>query len=120
MELILDSPAASPPPGVIPNFKNPPSKATLGYGVAIATFVISVVVTVMRLCVKGLIVKKLHLEDCKTCRSLLPARLPELTSKFRHAYSGHSKLPSTFFHFSKLSKLSSYVRLDTLSQRCSL
>ncbi|KAF2257987.1 hypothetical protein CC78DRAFT_421731, partial [Lojkania enalia] len=63
-EIILNGPAASPPPGTVSNFENPPSKKSLGYGVLIATFTISSLVTAMRFVVKLSLVKKMHTEDC--------------------------------------------------------
>lgn len=64
MDLILDSPALSPPPGIQPNFANPSNHGNIMLGTLITCLVIVVTMTLMRLYVKLLIVKKIHPEDC--------------------------------------------------------
>jgi len=61
---ILDSPALGPPNGVQSNLTDPPSHRNLFLGILIPCIVIVITMTLMRLYVKLLIVKKMLLEDC--------------------------------------------------------
>jgi hypothetical protein len=63
-EILLNGPALAPPPGVIPNFTDPPSRKDLCVGLAIANISIAALVVGIRLYTKVFCVKKLRLEDC--------------------------------------------------------
>lgn len=61
----LAGPALTPPPGVIPNFINPPNRNPLGYGLIYSSAVVCVTVVCIRLYASLLSRKKMNIEDCK-------------------------------------------------------
>jgi hypothetical protein len=65
-EYFLDSPALAPPPGVVPNFIDPPNKLPLCLGLTIATTTVSVIVVSLRLYTRIFCIKKMRLEDYLT------------------------------------------------------
>ncbi|KAF1852051.1 uncharacterized protein K460DRAFT_413528 [Cucurbitaria berberidis CBS 394.84] len=62
MEAILEGPALNPPPGVVPNFAYPGGSQSIGYGIVIASSIISTIAVLARL-VSSTIAKKFVLED---------------------------------------------------------
>ena len=64
MDLILNSPALDPPPGVQSNLIDPPNRRDLGLGILIPCIAIVTTMTLIRLYVKLCIIKKMHIEDC--------------------------------------------------------
>lgn len=60
---LLEGPAMTPPPGVIPNLTNPPNQNDLGYGVTITVAVISGLLVLLRVYVRAFYHKKLEIED---------------------------------------------------------
>lgn len=68
-EQMLDKPALKPPPGVLPNLEDPPSHRALSLVTLILCLIITTSMTFMRLYVKVVNVRKLHLEDCKFANS---------------------------------------------------
>lgn len=65
-------PAMTPPDGVVPNFDNPPNKDTMGYGVIIASAVLSTLAVAARLYSRLFVGKmaSLRLEDCKASQTV--------------------------------------------------
>ena len=62
----LEGPALTPPPGVLPNFVDPPNRNELGYGLLFSCAAICAVVVGIRLYAKLFRRKKVDMEDCKT------------------------------------------------------
>ncbi|KAF2968179.1 hypothetical protein GQX73_g5381 [Xylaria multiplex] len=62
-EKILNRPALTPPPGVVPNFDNPPNQNDAGIATNAICLFITLVVVVLRAYAKIVCVKKLHIED---------------------------------------------------------
>uniref|UniRef100_A0A8H7NLW4 Rhodopsin domain-containing protein n=1 Tax=Bionectria ochroleuca TaxID=29856 RepID=A0A8H7NLW4_BIOOC len=58
-----DTPAADPPPGVTPNFVNPPSLHSVNLGVSIACLVLMIVVVGVRTYTKAVILRDMRHED---------------------------------------------------------
>lgn len=63
-QAFLNGPALAPPPGVVPNFTNPPNRLRLCVGVTVITITVSVIVVFLRLYTRIFRVKKMRLEDC--------------------------------------------------------
>ena len=57
-------PALAPPPGVTPNFINPPSRAPETYPIGYTLFALTSVGVVARIYTKAVVMKKINLEDC--------------------------------------------------------
>lgn len=57
-------PAAPPPPGVTPNFDNPPSEAYEIYSISIAMCATATVVLLARLYTRAFILRATGLDDC--------------------------------------------------------
>ena len=62
MEAILDAPAMQPPLGVVPNFADPGGSQSIGYGIVIASSIISTVAVLVRL-ISSIALKKFLIED---------------------------------------------------------
>lgn len=62
MDAILQQPALDPPPGVVPDFAHPGGSQAIGYGIVIASSIISTVAVLARL-VSSTLAKKFVLED---------------------------------------------------------
>ena len=62
---ILEGPALQPPPGVQPDFFNPPNQNSLGYALIIMCAVVSTLMTGIRVYAKLTSLKRLGIEDCK-------------------------------------------------------
>ena len=65
-DFLLEFPAASPPPGVVPNFENPQGNVALALGIMIPCGILTLTMTLMRIYVKSFVVRKWHWDDCKT------------------------------------------------------
>jgi hypothetical protein len=65
VEAILEGPAMAPPPGVLPNFINPPSFGTAMLAVEILFLVLPTLSIFIRLWTCIRINRKAHLEDCE-------------------------------------------------------
>ena len=63
---LLEGPALKPPPGVIPNFVDPPNQTSLGYGILFMCAGLSTLAVVIRLYSKAFCTKKLDIEDGKS------------------------------------------------------
>lgn len=62
MESLLDEPALNPPPGVVANFADPGGSQTIGYGIIIATSIISTIAVLARL-MSSIALKRFLIED---------------------------------------------------------
>lgn len=61
------TPASPPPPGVTPNFVDPPGSEYEIYSVSLAMCATATVFLLGRLYARGLILKALGLDDCRFC-----------------------------------------------------
>ena len=64
LQALLDGPAESPPPGVIPNFVDPPSIYPQIIVTLVLTLCISTLALAIRTYTKLRVIKAWHLEDC--------------------------------------------------------
>lgn len=64
-DAILNMPALAPPPGVVPNFIDPPTNRPVMLGVCISMFVIMTLAVAIRTYTKLALMKRLALEDCE-------------------------------------------------------
>lgn len=71
LQKLLNGPGMAPPPGIKPNFVNPPNLEKEFYIDLILCLTISVLVVGMRMWTKARLVRKVVIEDCK---SHLPRR----------------------------------------------
>jgi hypothetical protein len=62
----LDMPALAPPPGVVPNFVDPPTNRTAIFGVFVTCLVIMTLAVAIRMYTKIFMLKKLAVEDCES------------------------------------------------------
>ncbi|KAI1099761.1 hypothetical protein F4804DRAFT_320931 [Jackrogersella minutella] len=62
MDSFMDEPAMDPPPGVVPNFSDTGGSSSIGYGVVIASSIISTIAVLARL-VSSAATRKLVIED---------------------------------------------------------
>ncbi|KAI0876397.1 hypothetical protein GGS24DRAFT_498827 [Hypoxylon argillaceum] len=62
-EAVLNGPAHAPPPGVIPNFDNPPSQNNLVIGVLTTGYFIVVILFFARVYSRLVCLKRVHIED---------------------------------------------------------
>jgi hypothetical protein len=72
-QMIFDGPALAPPPGVVPNFDDPPNKNYLGILANVVCLATTFVVVFLRAYAKIFCMKKVHIEDCKLARRWLKA-----------------------------------------------
>lgn len=89
LQKALDGPAMALPPGVKPNFVNPPNLEKDFYVDLILCLTISVLVVCMRMWTKARLVRKVQIEDCKKLRRLFLPRLSLSTCPsppFPHKY----------------------------------
>lgn len=70
LQKLLNGPAMAPPPGIKPNFVNPPNLEKEFYIDLILCLTISVLAVCMRVWTKARVMRKFQIEDCK---SLPPA-----------------------------------------------
>ncbi|KAI1814154.1 hypothetical protein GGS20DRAFT_434774 [Poronia punctata] len=62
-ETLPDDPALTPPPGVVPNFDDPPNKNYLGIFTNVICLILTITLVAARLYFKYFCVKKVHVED---------------------------------------------------------
>ncbi|KAF2655103.1 hypothetical protein K491DRAFT_599588 [Lophiostoma macrostomum CBS 122681] len=67
-ETLLQQPAMAPPPGIQANFDDPYNLRSSSLARNVSIMIISNLAVWMRLFTKFKIVRKLHVEDCKTLR----------------------------------------------------
>ncbi|KAI0478179.1 hypothetical protein F4859DRAFT_513764 [Xylaria cf. heliscus] len=60
---VLEGPALAPPPGVVPEFKNPPNQNGLAYATVTVTVVLSSTFFIIKVCSRVFCVKKVQVED---------------------------------------------------------
>lgn len=68
-QAILNGPALDPPPGIMPNFDNPPNGNAIGLAITTVSISISTAALVLAAYVKLYRVRKAHLEDCMNMNS---------------------------------------------------
>lgn len=64
IDQIRNSPAADPPPGIIPNFTDPPNLTRTSIGLVIAGMVIIISVALIRFYTRVFCLKRVRVEDC--------------------------------------------------------
>ena len=67
---LLEGPALAPPPGVLPNFTDPPNLRRTGVVALLVTLVLSTLAVTMRTYTRGLIMRQVRAADCSTILSL--------------------------------------------------
>lgn len=65
-EKILNGPALKPPPGVLPQFDDPPNLNSVGYGVVVTCAILAGTLVIARLYARAFYHKKIEFEDCKS------------------------------------------------------
>lgn len=65
LEILLNGPAMTPPPGVQPNFIDPPNFANTALVVELIFLILSTLAVIIRAYTKLRVNKKLDLEDCE-------------------------------------------------------
>lgn len=75
LTVLKTMPAASPPPGIQPNFADPPTRVPVILGVSIAFFVFAILCFSIRIYTKLAVVKNWKWDDCEwhLCRPGLTA-----------------------------------------------
>jgi hypothetical protein len=66
----LDMPALAPPPGVVPNFIDPPTNRAAIFVVFVTCLVIMTLAVAIRMYTKIFMLKKLAIEDCEYSQAL--------------------------------------------------
>ena len=66
LETLLNGPALAPPPGVVPNFVDPPNLYRTGVAVQIVTLILSTFAVAMRLYTKARMMRQMAAADCTT------------------------------------------------------
>jgi hypothetical protein len=64
IDKIRNSPAGSPPPGIVPNYDNPPNGNRLAVAVIILGLVITTLAALIRFSTRAFYIRKVKLEDC--------------------------------------------------------
>lgn len=64
IDQIRKGPAAAPPPGIIPDFDNPPNSNSIAISAIIASLVIAALVCLLRLYSRVFCTKNVKIEDC--------------------------------------------------------
>ena len=65
LQTLLDGPAGTPPPGIIPNFNDPVSLDTATVAIVVLGIALSTLAVTARFYTKVYIIRSLVLEDCK-------------------------------------------------------
>ena len=65
MDISSQIPSLPPPPGVKSNFVDPPNNAPILYAISYVFFGITTLGVIARLYTVAVVMKKIHLEDCK-------------------------------------------------------
>lgn len=63
-EELLQGPAGAPPPGVVPNFDNPPNLHRVGDAVLITCFVVATLALLLRVYTKLFLIRQFKISDC--------------------------------------------------------
>lgn len=66
LQALLNGPALKPPPGVVPNFIDPPNLYDTAIAVQIVTLVLSTVAVAMRIYTKVRIIHQMAAADCRS------------------------------------------------------
>ena len=66
LQALLDGPALAAPPGVIPNFSDPPSSYDAAVAINIVFLALSTLTLAMRIYTKARIMHQMALADCTT------------------------------------------------------
>jgi len=69
LKFVLAGPASAPPPGVIPNLDNPPNSNKESLALVVVCITLTVLAIAGRAYSRMVIVKRLRVEDCKSCKS---------------------------------------------------
>ena len=64
LQILLNGPALAPPPGVIPNFIDPPNLDRTGTVVQLITLIVSTLAIIMRIYTKARILHQIAGADC--------------------------------------------------------
>lgn len=64
-DIFGQQPAMRPPPGITPNFKDPPNLAGPSIAMITCAFLLIILAVGSRIYTKAVIIRKLVLEDCK-------------------------------------------------------
>lgn len=92
LETLLNGPAGQPPPGVIPNFDDPPNINGLVILTLTICLVFATLAVLMRTYTKLFLIRSWDYEDCKLFSNLYsPRSIPQLMT-FRCDHSGMGKL----------------------------
>jgi hypothetical protein len=62
---LLEGPALTPPPGVLPNFVDPPNRNVMTYGILFTCASLSAVVVAIRVYTKAFCTRRILIEDCE-------------------------------------------------------
>ena len=66
-----DAPAAPPPPGIVPNFQDPPNLRAVGQFVIIFCFLLATAALIVRVYTKLFIIRRFTVSDCRFLAMLL-------------------------------------------------
>ena len=61
----LNGPGLKPPPGIVPDFDDPPNRNALCYSILLLSICVSTIIVLLRTWAKIFCVRKFRLEDCK-------------------------------------------------------
>ena len=70
LQALLEGSALAPPPGVLPNFTDPPNSRRTGVVGLLVTLVLSTLAVTMRIYIRGLVMCQVGGADCSTIPSL--------------------------------------------------
>jgi hypothetical protein len=73
--LLATIPAASPPPGIVPNFDHPPSRSNLLLGLTSVFLSLAVISYFIRMYTKIKILRKVSWDDCKSDGASIASRV---------------------------------------------
>ncbi|KAI1276491.1 hypothetical protein F5Y07DRAFT_389242 [Xylaria sp. FL0933] len=62
-EAILNGPALPPPPGVVPNFANPPNQNAIAHATLAISLTLTTIASLIRFCARVFVIKATRLED---------------------------------------------------------
>jgi hypothetical protein len=65
IQALLNGPGLAPPPGEVPNLKDPPNERTTMIVVNTVYLVLTTVAIFIRMYTKGFIARRVEVEDCK-------------------------------------------------------
>ena len=73
-QALLDGPAMEPPPGIIPNFTNPPNHVALGLGILFAVSTVAGFLIFCQLYSRIVLIHKVGVADCKCNQASMKSR----------------------------------------------